>query len=313
MINALGYLITAACSVTAGALLQQGCTAIAEDYRGISKSKEQKAICASEEKGAEVSAEGVQALIRDVRGIVNTEEIAATVMRRLGDSGVRLPQNARAQQVAKKAVEAMVEELAKRLSESLGLLVQVHTGKMTKEELEAKHPRTASAMNSVSDSFQRRGLTSDSSVQDVINNIGKSSPGVSSVEQRTTAEDKAAGAVPAVTTARAASLVLLSVCMLMICGTIIAMCTALTLESPYIIAATAVAGVAAVLCSVAIGLSIWDLVKSCRQAKEDSAQPPTSTADPILKGGMAAASPPGQSLTHTEVREHQRESIVKAP
>ncbi len=312
MINALGYLITAACSVTAGALLQQGCTAIAEDYRGISKSKEQKAICASEEKGAEVSAEGVQALIRDVRGIVNTEDIAAAVMRRLRDSGVRLPQNARAQQVAKKAVEAMVEELAKRLFESLGLLVQVHTGKMTKEELEAKHPRTASAMNSVSDSFQRRGLTSDSSVQDVINNIGKSSPGVSSVEQRTTAEDKAAGAVPAVTTG-AASLVLLSVCMLMICGTIIAMCTALTLESPYIIAATAVAGVAAVLCSVAIGLSIWDLVKSCRQAKEDSAQPPTSTADPILKEGMAAASPPGQSLTHTEVREHQRESIVKAP
>ncbi|WP_223822746.1 hypothetical protein [Anaplasma marginale] len=299
--------------MTAGALLQQGCTAIAEDYRGISKSKEQKAICASEEKGAEVSAEGVQALIRDVRGIVNTEDIAAAVMRRLRDSGVRLPQNARAQQVAKKAVEAMVEELAKRLSESLGLLVQVHTGKMTKEELEAKHPRTASAMNSVSDSFQRRGLTSDSSVQDVINNIGKSSPGVSSVEQRTTAEDKAAGAVPAVTTARAASLVLLSVCMLMICGTIIAMCTALTLESPYVIAATAVAGVAAVLCSVAIGLSIWDLVKSCRQAKEDSAQPPTSTADPILKEGMAAASPPGQSLTHTEVREHQRESIVKAP
>ena len=58
-------------------------------------------------------------------------------------------------------------------------MVKVHTGKMTRGELEAKHPRTAGAMNSVSDSFQKWGLTSDSSVQDVVDNIVKSSPGIS--------------------------------------------------------------------------------------------------------------------------------------
>ena len=103
MMNALGVLITIACSVASGALLQEGFIAIAEDYRGTkSKSKERKAIDKSEEKGVEVNVEGVSALIRDVRGIVNTEGIADAVMSRLRESGVRLPQNARAQQVAKR-------------------------------------------------------------------------------------------------------------------------------------------------------------------------------------------------------------------
>ena len=79
--------------------------------------------------------------------------------------------------------------------------------------------------------------------------------------------------------------------MLMICSVLIAMCTVLKATSPQTIAAAiAVAGIAAVLCLIVTGLSIRDLVKSCKQ---DNTQPSTSVADPSLNGGgdMAATLP----------------------
>ncbi|AAV86711.1 hypothetical protein AM773 [Anaplasma marginale str. St. Maries] len=82
--------------------------------------------------------------------------------------------------------------------------------------------------------------------------------------------------IAAANTAHAVSGVLINMGMLMMVCTVLAMlCTAMilcgvccTVASPYIIAAVAVAGVAAILCSVITGCSIRDLVESCRQVKQ---------------------------------------------
>ncbi|RCL19909.1 hypothetical protein DOS86_02115, partial [Anaplasma marginale] len=80
--------------------------------------------------------------------------------------------------------------------------------------------------------------------------------------------------IAAANTAHAVSGVLINMGMLMMVCTVAALCTIMlcgvccTVASPYIIAAVAVAGVAAVLFSVITGCSIRDLVESCRQVKQ---------------------------------------------
>ncbi|WP_037348630.1 hypothetical protein, partial [Anaplasma marginale] len=77
--------------------------------------------------------------------------------------------------------------------------------------------------------------------------------------------------IAAANTAHAVSGVLINMGMLMMVCTVAALCTIMLCTvacCPPIIAAVAVAGVAAILCSVITGCSIRDLVESCRQVKQ---------------------------------------------
>ncbi|WP_241759800.1 hypothetical protein [Anaplasma marginale] len=212
--GALGIFIAIVSSAAAGALLERMFVALNagdkhDDKVDIKSQKRRNG--RGEEKSAEASvakekAAGEQELalqerasalapLNTVKEIIDTGSIAAAVTNRLQDKGIRIPKTTQATALTEAAVQAVVEEVAERL-ESLGLLVQVHTGKMTKEELETKHPRTASAINSVSESFKKRGLTSGSSVQDVVNTVVNGASGISGVEQRAIAEGQSADTAP---------------------------------------------------------------------------------------------------------------------
>ncbi|ACZ49167.1 hypothetical protein ACIS_00561 [Anaplasma centrale str. Israel] len=56
--------------------------------------------------------------------------------------------------------------------------------------------------------------------------------------------------------------------LLMVCSAIAALCVAVAVGSPWMIAAVALAGVMAAACSVVTGFSIRDLVRSCKQVKQ---------------------------------------------
>ncbi|RCL19961.1 hypothetical protein DOS86_01905 [Anaplasma marginale] len=213
--SVLGVLIVIASSAAAGALLERMFVALnagdkhddkvrhkeseAEERRGEEKSAEAsvaKEKAAGEQELALQERASALAPLNTVKDIVDTGSIAEAVMNRLRDKGISIPRTSSATALTEAAVQAMVEEVAKRLFESLGLLVQVHTGEMTKAELETKHPRTASAINSVSESFKKRGLTSGSSVQDVVNTVVNGASGISGVEQRAIAEGQSADTAP---------------------------------------------------------------------------------------------------------------------
>ncbi len=213
--GALGIFIAIVSSAAAGALLERMFVALnagdkhddkvrhkeseAEERRGEEKSAEAsvaKEKAAGEQELALQERASALAPLNTVKEIIDTGSIAAAVTNRLKDKGIRIPKTTQATALTEAAVQAMVEEVAERLFESLGLLVQVHTGKMTKEELETKHPRTASAINSVSESFKKRGLTSGSSVQDVVNTVVNGASGISGVEQRAIAEGQSADTAP---------------------------------------------------------------------------------------------------------------------
>lgn len=213
--SVLGVLIVIASSAAAGALLEQIFVALdagdkhddkvrhkeseAEERRGEEKSAEAsvaKEKAAGEQELALQERASALAPLNTVKEIIDTGSIAKAVMNRLQDKGISIPKTTQAAALTEAAVQAMVEEVAERLSESLGLLAQVHTGEMTKEELEAKHPRTASAINSVSESFKRRGLTSGSSVQDVVSTVVSNASGISGVKQRCIAEGQSADTAP---------------------------------------------------------------------------------------------------------------------
>ncbi len=172
--GALGIFIAIVSSAAAGALLERMFVALnagdkhddkvrhkeseAEERRGEEKSAEAsvaKEKAAGEQELALQERASALAPLNTVKEIIDTGSIAAAVTNRLKDKGIRIPKTTQATALTEAAVQAMVEEVAERLFESLGLLVQVHTGKMTKEELETKHPRTASAINSVSESFKK--------------------------------------------------------------------------------------------------------------------------------------------------------------
>ncbi|AAV86651.1 hypothetical protein AM670 [Anaplasma marginale str. St. Maries] len=209
----LGVLIVIASSAAAGALLEQIFVALdagdkhddkvrhkeseAEERRGEEKSAEAsvaKEKAAGEQELALQERASALAPLNTVKDIVDTGSIAEAVMNRLQDKGIRIPKTGRATALTEAAVEAMVEEVAERLFKSLGLLAQVHTGKMTKEELETKHPRTASTINGLSESFRQRGLALGSSVQDVVNTVLNNTSGISGVKQRAMAAGTAASA-----------------------------------------------------------------------------------------------------------------------
>ncbi|WP_225349090.1 hypothetical protein [Anaplasma marginale] len=213
--SVLGVLIVIASSAAAGALLEQIFVALdagdkhddkvrhkeseAEERRGEEKSAEAsvaKEKAAGEQELALQERASALAPLNTVKEIIDTGSIAEAVMNRLQDKGISIPKTGQATALTEAAVQAMVEEVTERLSESLGLLVQVHTGKMTKGELETKHPRTASAINSVSESFKKRGLALGSSVQDVVNTVLNNASGISGVEQRAIAEGQSADTAP---------------------------------------------------------------------------------------------------------------------
>ncbi|WP_241760213.1 hypothetical protein, partial [Anaplasma marginale] len=209
----LGVLIVIASSAAAGALLEQIFVALdagdkhddkvrhkeseAEERRGEEKSAEAsvaKEKAAGERELALQEHRQRKQVPRHYEEIIDTEGIADAVMNRLQDKGISIPKTSAATALTEAAVEAMVEEVAKRLNASLDLLVKVHTGEMTKAELKERHPRTASAINSLSKSFGQRGLALSSSVQDVVNAVLNNASGISGVEQRAIAAGTAASA-----------------------------------------------------------------------------------------------------------------------
>ncbi|WP_238523238.1 hypothetical protein [Anaplasma centrale] len=211
----IAIVIATVSSASAGALLEQMFVALdagdkhddkvrhkeseAEERRGEEKSAEASAAKEKAVEGQELALQEHRQrkqVPRHYEKIIDTEGIADAVMNRLRDNGISIPRTSDATALTEAAVEAMVEEVAKRLNASLDLLAKVHTGKMTKAELEEQHPRTASAINSLSESFRQRGLALGSSVQDVVNTVLSNASGISGVEQRAIAEGQSADTAP---------------------------------------------------------------------------------------------------------------------
>ena len=126
----------------------------------------------SEGKSAEVlqySSATPVSLTSSIKEIVDVNLIASTAVGDMKAKGIFLP--ARASDLAVKFVEAALEGILTRLQTSSQALLQVSTGEMSVADLQQQHPKTAAVLTGLKQSCEARGLTTNSSVMDVVNSI----------------------------------------------------------------------------------------------------------------------------------------------
>ncbi|KAF2281892.1 hypothetical protein GH714_042716 [Hevea brasiliensis] len=196
MLVGLLYFIAASVSIGIGVLLESAFSAAWEDKQEAERGTESKEKD-REEESAEVEREqgklsspeqpaSAPALLSGVKGIIDTSSIADAVKKRLKDVGVCLPNNASTNELVRKAVDAMVEEMVQRLQQSAEALSQVSTGEMDAATLQQQHPKTSAVLESVKQGLTARGLTASSSVLDVVNSITQGTSAIGQQRQQAT-------------------------------------------------------------------------------------------------------------------------------
>lgn len=196
MFASLLYVIAASVSIGIGVLLESAFSAAWEDKQEAERGTESKEKD-REEESAEVEREqgklsspeqpaSAPALLSGVKEIIDTSSIADAVKQRLKGEGVCLPNDASTNELVRKAVDAMIEEMVQRLQQSAQALSQVSTGEMDAATLQQQHPKTSAVLESVKQGLTARGLTTSSSVLDVVNSITQGTSAIGQQRQQAT-------------------------------------------------------------------------------------------------------------------------------